>query len=1082
MKIPFLMNRFMRLLGVTVALLTAFAAHAQPLQNALFTAGTSAEDSNGDDWAFLLFQLTTSAEDLFGRRLAIHTKPGGLEDPGTFAHTGNIALQTNPTVIKVLLNRAAALGQAPGDLNLAIDELFGELVPAEELPVEEKLSAVIRGSIEDPRTFANLMFLARMHPGVSLALGLAHAQRIGPGLTTFEVRELGIGDAETGVVGRVVVEAGNPVVLPAPGGPVEVPEMSPKGHLNARLRWGVEEPLRRLSLLQYGFNVYRVAKASAENYGWDETPPPAGLLAALAPGEDDITLINRTPVLPSALFDPVTALDLAADPSTFFIADDNGLVQTDAVPFKDGDRFYFFVTARDVLGRDGETSPGTEIMIKDRIPPNAPRMPEVVNDTQFIGGEEDTRLKVIWRQSPSTPDEPISGYYVYRWATPGDVQKFAINPLVNRISGFIPHVPGQTHLSFIDNGDGAPTATEEFLDKTFWYTIRAFKPTKEDGILSPNSAPAFGVLRNRDAPEGPDGQIFIICCLPEVEPDRVEDVPSTVPNALDPLRFVIDLVATRSSSKIAWAEFAINDTRDPEGYIGRFDFAFMRFSVATRVSHGRARVDGTLTVYCRVGDAAGNISEWVELSERGLPEVGFLRRHIFAAHESCEEVLLDAQAITSGCKAHSPGGIALDVDGFVVPDNGENPSNPIKVKFGLKDRAEDYRVYRRVDQGDLTLWRQGLADEAEANEIVLSDGALPPNAGEVAYFGQLLDEHGNASELKLLGTHVAVAQPAPSPLLGPPEIAGTQSQPRMKIRWFCPPDGVDRFAVLLGVPFGAIPLSIDPDLANNSAPPGSKISLQNATPNNNGQFIPYGAYLTPSLEAGFGPGPDYELSIPVTPGKIYYIQIRAIAKNGGEYRHSKPYKFVWPSQDIDALTGPDVPWPARPLPEVRPVIDNRIQAIRVSTNDFNGLGVVIGEIPSEVTSLTGNLIDPQDDFRSYLFNEGFQDGNELFPIQLYRYQVASEAFPTPSGDLIQVTPVMTEIASAATAAERQNRDPFIRIYRAGSAPDPSIPFNIVLLDYQPAIRTASYAYVMVRYLPNGEIAAVHPIDPINVAF
>ena len=41
-----------------------------------------------------------------------------------------------------------------------------------------------------------------------------------------------------------------------------------------------------------------------------------------------------------------------------------------------------------------------------------------------------------------------------------------------------------------------------------------------------------------------------------------------------------------------------------------------------------------------------------------------------------------------------------------------------------KEGAGEYRVYRRVDTGNLTLWRQGLADEAVAEEIVLEDGAL----------------------------------------------------------------------------------------------------------------------------------------------------------------------------------------------------------------------------------------------------------------------------------------------------------------------------------------------------------------------
>lgn len=439
----------------------ALAPAQAPLQNALFTAGTTAKDGQGDAWAFLLFQLTADMETLLGRRLAIYQKPGAIDVPGAFQHSGNVALQDNPAVIKVLLQRASALGQAPGDLNAAVDELFGEFIPNPALAVEEKLSAVIRGSIGDPRQFANLMLLARMHPGVSLALGLAHAQRIPAGVTTFEVRELDFAGAEAGVLGRVAVDAGQPVVLVAPHAPVAVPETSPMGHLNARLRWGSPDPLRRLSLLQYGFNLYRVDKQFAEGLGWNNAPPAAGVLAAAAGDLPEVRRVNRTPVLPTAQYNDIQALDLNADPSTFFIADDNGLAGENPLPFRDGQRFYYFVAARDILGRDGQTSAGTEVMIHDRVPPHAPRRPDVSNIARFQGGGEDHRLRVRWRQLESTPDETITGYYVYRWNSPGDVQKYAIDPLFNRISAFIPQAVGETHREFIDDGTGAPTVPQE---------------------------------------------------------------------------------------------------------------------------------------------------------------------------------------------------------------------------------------------------------------------------------------------------------------------------------------------------------------------------------------------------------------------------------------------------------------------------------------------------------------------------------------------------------------------------------------------------------------------------------------------
>jgi hypothetical protein len=725
-------------------------ANAQPLDNALFTVGTSAIDDNNGDWAYLLFQLTTDADKLLTRRLAVYAKSGDIQDPGLFTKTGIVSLQEDPVVIKLLLNRAESIGQAPGDLNFAIDELFGELVPAGELSVEEKLSAVIRGSLFDERQFANLMLLARMHPGVSLCLGLAHAQKIGAGKTTFEIRELSATGEERGVVGRVAVEAGQPVVLPEPGAPVRVPDTSPKGHLNARLRWAIPDSLRRLSLLQYGFNVYRVDMVLAEDLGWNNQPPEGDLIAEMADNAPEIQLVNRSPVLPSAIFDAITVLDLNADPETAFLADDNNMFDENSAPFRDGERFYYFVAARDILGRNGLLSPGTEVMMSDRVPPVSPRRPEVVNVVNYVNGQETHHLEVRWRQLVSTADEPISGYFVYRWSNPGDVQKYGADPQWNRISNFIPQQQDVRRLSFIDDGQGSPTVPEDY-DQTYWYTVRSVKPTALGGNFSPNSAPAFGVLRNRNAPDAPDGQIFIYCCLPIAAPDKTEDV--TEEGAFDPLRVIFDLICERDNLTVSWAEFAVNDTRDPANLLGRFDFTRNRTTVRHRLDLGRRIAEqqsSGLNFFCRVGDAAGNVSEWVLFERVGLPDRGFVRRVRFLGLEDCNEVLLSTTSAAIGCDVHSPGGIPFPGNN-PVPMDGENPVNPIIVKFGLKEGAGEYRVYRRIDTGDLTLWRQGLADEAEAEEIVLEDGALPPNAAEITYFGQFLDDNGNASELKLLG-------------------------------------------------------------------------------------------------------------------------------------------------------------------------------------------------------------------------------------------------------------------------------------------------------------------------------------------
>jgi hypothetical protein len=333
----------------------------------------------------------------------------------------------------------------------------------------------------------------------------------------------------------------------------------------------------------------------------------------------------------------------------------------------------------------------------------------------------------------------------------------------------------------------------------------------------------------------------------------------------------------------------------------------------------------------------------------------------------------------------------------------------------------------------------------------------------------------------LIGKHVAVAQPAPRPMLSPPEIAGSDANPQMKIRWFSPPHGVERFAVILGVDPGPLPTSISPDLSNNTETPQAKAEFKanntEAEPDN----IIFGAYLTPTIDGGFGPGPDYEISIPVQKGRVYQVQIRAIAKSNGGYNYSTAYSFQWPTEGIEEATGPNVPWPARPTPPVSPGFAADLVPVRVQQPGFTGLGVVIGHIPQAAMNPTGSLKGEDADIRSFLFPADDQSENLLLPLMLYRYQVPGTAFPTPSRDLIQVTPLMQNIASAASGGQRLIRDPFIKLI----GPDPSSggpddPWKIVLIDTQPAVRSAAYTYVLVRFKKDGEIASVHPLPTILV--
>ena len=207
------------------------------------------------------------------------------------------------------------------------------------------------------------------------------------------------------------------------------------------------------------------------------------------------------------------------------------------------------------------------------------------------------------------------------------------------------------------------------------------------------------------------------------------------------------------------------------------------------------------------------------------------------------------------------------------------------------------------------------------------------------------------------------------------------------------------------------------------------------------------------------------------------MQIRSIAKFGGAYGYSNAYEFLWPTDSVEEATGPMVPWPARTPPVTKQAANAGIEAIRVQEPEFNGMGVIIGEIPHTDVD-PGGLIGENADIRDYLFPVD-EPGGKLLPIMLYRYQVPNETYPTPSGDIIQVSPLMTEIATGVQNGYTLVRDPFVMVINRGTG-QLDQPWPVVLLDTQPAVRNATYAYIIVRFHPNGEIASVHPVPPVLV--
>ncbi len=384
------------------------SAAAQPLSNLVFNVGTTIQDTDLQNWSYVLLG-SPQVQLLAGQRFAVYGKNGLPADPGAFTLRGTIFQQSDTTAINNLLNQSVALGEDLSALDAALGFLLRNVPGISSQTLPQKVLTAFLTAAGDPTTAPALMVLARLHPGFNLCSGQAFSEVISA-TTTYEVREV---DPASGlpdeVVGRVTIMPGAPVVLPAPGYPFQVVTNATSDHLRIRLRWGTPDALRRLSLLQFGFNVWRIALAAALAGNFNTTPPTTAALTS----NPDFTRVNTMPVLAMTDYAPLDGPGGPNDPadtSTCFFSDRNGrspgIAQFPptntppgylAAPFNDGDQFYYFITARDVLGRDGLVSPGGLGTACRKRPPPAPMNLRVFNKTQvlLLGGGQTTNQEQL---------------------------------------------------------------------------------------------------------------------------------------------------------------------------------------------------------------------------------------------------------------------------------------------------------------------------------------------------------------------------------------------------------------------------------------------------------------------------------------------------------------------------------------------------------------------------------------------------------------------------------------------------------------------------------------------------------------
>jgi len=1130
-----------------LAAVAAGPLHAQATDRLLSTVGTVVE-RDGHHYAYILWQPDEAATT-FGKRFAIYSKTGDIPSAAPYARKGIQTLQTSPETIRAMLNLGDKVDFDPGAAAPQIAKVYQSVTlqlgqapgtPADaNLDASGRLAYMIAAATDHNEVLDQLFLLGRTHPGIMLALGHAFMIEVpATGVKTYELREIDGADHDVQVLGRVELDSAAPPVPHAPGPPVAVPHpvrmgqyvFSQKDDLNARLRWGAEDPLRRMLPYTFGFDVFRVKEADAVALNWNTTPPTRqALMQRLAtqdPAAPVVVRPNGLPILPETLPDLVDAAD-PNDHETFFYADDN---KSQGAPFHDGDSFYYFVAARTITGHPGKVSPGTLVQMCDRIPPRPPRIAAVENifvkpldpaDWASQAGTQHLRVKI--RQLPEgDPREAASGYYIYRWKSAKQYLVEGGDPLHNRV-GYVSHVPGERFVNWDDNGPSAPKVAD--AGKTFWYTVRAADDIAcTEKNLSAHSAPKYGVIRDRKGPDAPFGEIAVCRFVPVAE--------YTKHSYVDPGDYGSDGMRR---------EFRVQVDRT-SSLVASFDLV---------VIADRKRTIVSVNLPFRVGDARGitlpfDERRGYEIRVRGVSSTG--------VHGNWAEVTTDGEG--GGRPPYSlpiyTFGISIDqqcVPSFDAPDDPPHHESvgpdghvvPIQGWLSFDSEVHEWRIYRRVGRsGPLSLIAKGQTTEGSVvfqNPAHWLDPHMPSTPGTlVCYYGQVFDEEGNPSPLQRLECIFITGPALPVPLVESPALLEDlgNGKGRMKLSWFCDPAGVDRFELLVatgdGTPAGIECGSLSDQLSDTGIPDVTDMPAGLV-------FYPY---QTTRLDGSMGAGPQFSVIMEIPLGKTLYFAVRAAGSGAYDNRpvgaNSNVVSGIWSEP---APTGTEViPWPARPLPDryeiQRNVMDygegeGPFYAVKFPVEWSVAAGIFVGmfngdpENEAEIGS-PATLYAPTNDRKpeDYVFDMRVSNDDagstmeDLMPFMVYRYQLPSTLYPDAAPNIVQVTPLIDQLSWKDMGwSEKYNReeyvirDPFfifatdrsqIGVPVSGTfsrEPDVALglpasmsgaarpPYSaeydcyMFVADRLPVVKGAKYQYIIVSFCERGEIRRVIPVNPVQ---
>ena len=1097
------MSMKLLILLLSLTAISTLAAEPAALRKALVFAGTSVQN-NGQHWAYLVWQPGDDSL-LEGRTLALYRKAGTPDAVANYELETVLTGSWDARIAASVLGRSTKVGQDLAELESALHSTFNELLPPSTAALGDKALYCIQAAQENKELRGHLGFLARAHPGMAMLLGRAHVSPLpGNGQTvTYELRDYDTAKRmDLGVVGRATVTAGQPLVLPRPGAPAKVnrlPGTEARTHLAARLRWATPDQLRGLAMMQSGFNVYRVGRAAAEAGGFSLNEPTLAQIVGVG-----AIRVNARPVIPEDDLNQAQ-VDQAEDLSTVHFIDDNDALQG-GTRLNDGAEYYYFITARDLLGRDGLPSPAGRVMICDEMPPLPPSKVSATPVYRFSGGQGYHHFRVSWRDSglrlsDRPGEETLSGYYVYRWDSVASMNTYSVlvNPAdgafvarpglpapadgVGKLVATVPYAAGQVTYSFDDlNGPRSPDDN----GKSYVYTVRCFDNGACGRNLSGDSGAGMGNLLDLGL-SGSAAGLGSVLIYSTLEPTLTAQNPFEVAgDAADPALWDILLECSTVEGMLA----SEADFEWPAGTpLARV--AFVNGAIAgQRVARRRVRIayNAALgTPVCRVRLSTGATVAKAALPLGLKPTSGYKQVPWTLSVEREEHQLgggFNGPHVPDADPSPEPGDV-----------NGARTVGP-KLHLALPAGTGHWRLYRQVDDGEKMLIAQGSGEGLASVDV--QDDKPPTNNCRLCYYQQTFDAENRPSEMMLIScishrTASCLPQPVITQVVNAKTSAG---QPAMRIHWRCPPHTVERFLLELSTD-GTQPAAAFDLFSANLLQPGVEADTVN-------YFL--SLHQTPRLTTLPGyPRSDFSALVPVVASQMYRVKIRAIGP--GDFANA-PYgllaetvPFTWSNLDStgngDAITGEPIdpsitapggnggavangtlPWPARPLP-LPLAQDNRFHVrqkfapqsvvnfderfgpmIRVGAGSFtlSALEPTISDVGDDTTSKIQHAFDPR-----LILYPG------VLPCVLYRRQAdaADAAVRVPAGakrDWIQVSPLIEDIAYEAASAQNQQHtiihDPW---FAMPSPPTGSAPAELYLVDRHPVVRGHAYEYALVLF-------------------